>query len=66
MATQQQLDEARAALHNLITGKAVVSIQKNGRKVEYNLANKAELQGYISQLESELSARHARRAFRFY
>ena len=65
MATQQQLDEARSAYHALLTGKAVVSIQKNGRKVDYTPANRAELQRYISQLESELSYQQRRRAFRF-
>ncbi|WP_028303486.1 gpW family head-tail joining protein [Oceanospirillum maris] len=66
MATTQQLQEAKAALHNLMTGKAVVSLQRDGRKVEYTPANKAQLQNYINQLESELNARSVRRAFRFY
>lgn len=66
MATTQQLQEAKAALHNLMTGKAVVSLQRDGRRVEYTPANKTQLQSYISQLESELNARSTRRAFRFY
>lgn len=66
MATAQQLQEAKAALHNLMTGKAVVSLQRDGRRVEYTPANKSQLQSYINQLESELNARSTRRAFRFY
>lgn len=66
MATTQQLQEAQTALHNLMTGKAVVSLQRDGRRVDYTPANKAQLQNYINQLESQLNARSARRAFRFY
>lgn len=66
MATTQQLQEAKAALHNLMTGKAVVSLQRDGRRVEYTPANKSQLQSYINQLESELNSRSTRRAFRFY
>lgn len=66
MATTQQLQEAKAALHNLMTGKAVVSLQRDGRRVEYTPANKTQLQSYINQLESELNARSTRRAFRFF
>lgn len=66
MATTQQLQEAKAALHNLMTGKAVVSLQRDGRRVEYTPASKSQLQSYINQLESELNARSTRRAFRFF
>jgi len=62
MATQQQLAEAQQALHKVIVGKGVVSIQKDGRKVEYSPANQEKLQAYVKQLESELAG-PTRRAF---
>lgn len=55
MATQQQLDEAIAARHALMTGKAVVSVGYGTRKVEYALAQLPALNAYIAQLQAELN-----------
>ncbi|WVM93550.1 gpW family head-tail joining protein [Halopseudomonas pachastrellae] len=35
MSTQDQLTEARQALHRLLTGTQTVSIQRDGKKVEF-------------------------------
>tara|TARA_R110001583_G_scaffold34551_1_gene115872 strand:- start:22231 stop:22437 length:207 start_codon:yes stop_codon:yes gene_type:complete len=61
MATQTQLDEARAALHQLLLGRRAVKIQKDGRTVEYTPASKRQLEEYIGQLEVELGAAGRRR-----
>ncbi|WP_028301557.1 phage head-tail joining protein [Oceanospirillum beijerinckii] len=66
MATQAQLDEAKAALHKVTTGKGVASIQKDGRKVEYTPVNVSELRSYIRELESVLASSQRRRAFRVF
>jgi hypothetical protein len=56
-----QLQEARNALHSLMTGKQVVRIQKNGRSVEYTAINKRELEQYINQLERQADNNKRRR-----
>ncbi|MCV6589693.1 MAG: gpW family protein [Marinobacterium sp.] len=62
---QQQLDEARQALHQLNIGQGVVSIQRDGRKVDFRPADRSQLQSYIGELEAKLNPRGAgRRAFR--
>lgn len=35
MYTQEMLTEARQALHELLLGKRVVSVSKNGRQVQF-------------------------------
>ncbi|MGL5370800.1 MAG: phage head-tail joining protein [Plesiomonas shigelloides] len=54
MATQSDLDAARKALHDLVTGKRVVSVQKDGRKVEFSAINVSELKQYITELELQI------------
>ena len=55
MATQAQLEEARSALHDLITGnKARVVVDQNGERVEFTATSRAALAQYIQQLEVEL------------
>lgn len=55
LTTQQALDEARAAYHNLNTGKmARVVVDQNGERVEFTVANRTSLYNYIMKLESEL------------
>jgi len=61
MATQQQLTEARDALHQLMTGKKAVKVQKDGRSVEYTPININQLRQYIQQLEQTLSTTATRR-----
>lgn len=55
MATQQQLDEARTALHQLMTGTKAVKVQKDGRSVEYTPININALRQYIQQLEQTVT-----------
>ncbi|ATG16335.1 hypothetical protein NVI2019_PEGOAJLN_01208 [Providencia alcalifaciens] len=54
METQMMLMEARRALHELLLGEKVVSINKDGRQVQYTPASIPALQQYIHQLEGVL------------
>ena len=71
MATAEQtaqLSEARAARHKLITGTAVVRVNRNGMAVEYTRASLDQLNAYIQQLEQVVEGKGARRPpvwFRF-
>lgn len=49
------LTDARAAYHDLITGKAPrVVVDQNGEKVEFVAANSQKLYLYIQRLESQV------------
>lgn len=61
MASQIELNQARAALHDLVLGKRAVKIQKDGRTVEYQQVNIDELRIYIQQLQSDLGVGTTRR-----
>ena len=61
MASQDQLTEARAALHRLVTGTHTVSIQRDGKRVEFAQTNRSDLERYINQLEVQLGAGVSRR-----
>lgn len=61
MATQTELDSARAALHDLMTGKRVATVQKDGRKVEFTATSVTELKKYIADLEVQIGITHRRR-----
>ncbi len=52
--TYEMLCEARRALHELMIGRAVVSVSKNGRQVQYSRATINELRLYIEEIESAL------------
>lgn len=69
MATQQQLDEARAAYHDLTVGQqARVFVDQNGERVEFVAANPGRLSAYIEELEASLglgSGRSQPRPLRF-
>lgn len=55
--TQALLDDAREKYHLLVTGQAVrVSVDQNGERVEYNVANAGRLAEYIRQLEVAVGA----------
>lgn len=62
MATQAELQTARSALHSLMTGTRVASIQKDGRRVEYSATSIHELKQYIAEMESELGLLRRRRS----
>ena len=49
------LAEAEAAYHNLVTGKmALVVVDQNGERVEYNRASAPRLLSYIEDLKRQL------------
>jgi hypothetical protein len=53
---QQQLDEAKIARHNLVTGRLPrVLMDQNGERIEYTATNIAALDAYIRQLEVEVA-----------
>ncbi|HEB6949737.1 TPA: gpW family protein [Salmonella enterica subsp. enterica serovar Hvittingfoss] len=54
MATMAELIEARAALHDLMTGKRVATVQKDGRRVEFTATSVGDLKKYIADLEVSL------------
>lgn len=57
LTIQQKIEEARAAYHQLNTGRmARVVVDQNGERVEFTPANRAGLYTYIQQLESQQSA----------
>lgn len=56
MTTSEMLEEARAAYHNLMTGRnAIVVVDQNGERVEYQRANAFRLLAYIRMLEDQLA-----------
>lgn len=61
MATQADLDAARSALHDLMTGKRVATVQKDGRRVEFTATSVADLKKYIADLESQVGMSQRRR-----
>ncbi|ECY4194736.1 phage tail protein [Salmonella enterica] len=54
MATMAELIEARAALHDLMTGKRVATEQKDGRRVEFTATSVSDLKKYIAEMEASL------------
>ncbi|HAK8205338.1 TPA: phage tail protein [Salmonella enterica] len=54
MATMTELIEARAALHDLMTGKRVATVQKDGRRVEFTATSVSDLKKYIAEMEASL------------
>lgn len=59
--TQQQLDEARAALHKLVIGAVRVSVGYGDRTVTFNKADQGKLERYIAKLEAQLAGRNLAR-----
>ncbi|QXV73602.1 head-to-tail joining protein [Rhizobium phage RHph_X2_30] len=57
MTLAQRIAEAETALHELMTGKAVVEVvDQNGERVRYSVANRQALQNYIQTLKADLAA----------
>ncbi|EAT3542676.1 phage tail protein, partial [Salmonella enterica] len=48
MATITELQEARVALHDLMTGKRVATVQKDGRRVEFTATSVGDLKKYVA------------------
>lgn len=58
--TESYLADARKAYHRISTGaQPRVVVDQNGERVEYSVANLAQLQKYISELEAALACRSA-------
>jgi hypothetical protein len=49
----QRLTEARTALHALMVGQLVVSVDVDGHRVQYSQARRDELEQYVKRLEAE-------------
>ncbi|EAC2149989.1 gpW family protein [Salmonella enterica] len=54
MATMAELIEARAALHDLMMGKRVATVQKDGRRAEFTATSVSDLKKYIAEMEASL------------
>ncbi|EHY6253318.1 gpW family protein [Escherichia coli] len=54
MTRQEELAAARAALHDLMTGKRVATVQKDGRRVEFTVTSVSDLKKYIAELEVQV------------
>lgn len=55
MTLQEKLDQAESAYHQLMTGqKAVVFVDQNGERIEYNRVSAGRLQQYINDLKSQI------------
>ena len=52
---QQRLDEALQARHDLMVGKATVSLAHGERRLEYTRAKLADLDRYIAALRREIA-----------
>jgi predicted house-cleaning NTP pyrophosphatase (Maf/HAM1 superfamily) len=61
MSVETQLEQARGAYHNLLTGQAVVSITRDGKSVSFSQASKKDLAAYIASLESQAGGAGRRR-----
>ena len=54
-ATQAKLDAAEDALHDIqIGGQVRVTVDQNGERVEYSVANVTRLKAYILEMKLEL------------
>ncbi|STQ68394.1 phage tail protein [Hafnia paralvei] len=61
MSLENDLAAAQRALHDLLIGKRVVSVQKDGRKVDFTSASLDQLQNYIDNLKGQLGQYSRRR-----
>lgn len=60
MTVAENLADARAQYHLLVTGQAAaVYVDQNGERVEYRPANAARLAAYIRQLEKQIAGTNA-------
>ena len=61
MVTVAELQALRQARLDLLTGKRVVSVQKDGRRIEYTAASLDELKRAINDAELVLGTTRRRR-----
>jgi hypothetical protein len=52
---QQRRDEASTALHQLMLGKSVVEVWRDGRRMNFTGANADALRNYISQIDAQIN-----------
>lgn len=62
MATQEEIDEIKAAIQARRAGRAVASVSSSGRSVSYQTSTLAELEAALAKAESELAGRPKRGA----
>ncbi|MEO0385054.1 MAG: gpW family head-tail joining protein [Pseudomonadota bacterium] len=60
--TATYLAEAKAALHKLLTGSAVVEVRTEAGTMRYNEADLEKLESYVSSLERDVAGKPRRRA----
>ena len=61
MTRQEELAAARAALYDVIPGKRVATVQKDGRRVEFTATSVSDLKKYIAELEVQTCMTQRRR-----
>ena len=61
MSTQTELDQAKAAYHKLLIGKAVVSVTVDGVQTSYAQADSGKLKAHIESMQVELGTTSKRR-----
>lgn len=66
MASQQQVDEIRAALHARRIGQQVIKASSGGRSTDFAQMTTEELEAALSKAEAELSGRPLRGAIKPY
>ncbi len=63
MALADDIASAKAALHALLTGKAVAQVRdSDGSYISYTKTNIADLRAYIAELEGQLPEAVTKRA----
>lgn len=63
--TQEQLTEARLALHQRSLGLQVVSVKYDGREVDYNQVSLTDLDMYVDRIERAIGGASAPRRTTF-
>ena len=54
MSNETMLAEAKAALHELVTGTSVVEVKHRDLEVTYTRAEQRKLETYINQLQAQI------------
>lgn len=56
LTTQERLEEAQEALHQLLTGTQAVSVtDQNGERIEFRPVSRNDLQRYVADLEAQVA-----------
>lgn len=63
MTRQEEFVVVRAVLYDLMIGKRVVIVQKDGRRVEFTVIFVFDLKKYIVELEVQIGMIQRRRGF---